>query len=135
MNCSGFTAITLWVKHKYCSPVYVSGLYYKHIFLNSEYKEFWKLISNREKDSRSWNSKRETWVELFQMTTFPSQIQNEKPWAQVPPEQALGNEINNLLWSLTDSITVYVNSEFQLWGPDIFRFPIPFPTQSPQTSL
>ena len=48
------------------------------------------------------------------MTTFPSQIQNEKPWAQVPPEQALGNEIYNLLCSLTESITVYVNSEFQL---------------------
>lgn len=48
------------------------------------------------------------------MTTFPSQIQNEKSWPQVPPEQALGIEINNPLCSLTDSITVYVNLEFQL---------------------
>lgn len=62
------------------------------------------------------------------MTAFQNQIPHcfgegtGKPWVQMPQGQALGIKINNPLSSLTDSIRLYENSEFQLWGPDILRF-------------
>lgn len=62
------------------------------------------------------------------MTAFQNQIPhgfgegNGKPWVQMPQGQALGIKINNPLRSLTDSIRLYENSEFQLRGPDILRF-------------
>lgn len=97
-----------------------------HVYIQEKYIVL-EIYENKQKIVKT--KKEEFRLEYLPSDdNFPQQIHccfgegNGKPWGQGSQGQALGVKINNLSSSLTDSITVYENSEFQLWGPGILSF-------------